>query len=104
MYLSVRHYAGQGLGHVYVVGRVDRIEYQKKKNAAREERVVYVAKYFRKSGVWDKPRPLSDFGWLLTEKQAEAVISGKKPLYNVVKTGQFNCYVDIRHDPPEPLD
>jgi hypothetical protein len=29
MYLAVCHHAGQGLGHVYVVGRVDRIEHKK---------------------------------------------------------------------------
>lgn len=101
MYLALPHYAGLGLGHVYVVGRVERIEYRKKKKAEEEKRVIYVAKYFRKSGVWDKPRPLSKFGWLLTEKQAQAVISGKKPLYSVVKNSRFNRIV---HEPLEPLE
>jgi len=100
MYLALRHYAGLGLGHVYVLGRVDHIEYKKRKKAAEEERVVYVAKYFRKSGVWDKPRPLSEFGWLLSEKQAQAVISGKKPLYSVTKAGRYTV---IMSEPLEPL-
>jgi hypothetical protein len=53
---------GAGLGHVYVVGRVDRIEHKQRTG----RRGTYVAKYYRQSGVWDKPRPLTDlaFGWL----------------------------------------
>lgn len=108
MYLAVRHYAGQGRGDVYVVGRVDRIEHKKRTG----RRVIYVAKYFRKSGVWDKPRPLSDFdfGWLLTETHAQAVISGKKPLYGYQSTvmntsGKIERrHAYIVHEPLEPLE
>jgi hypothetical protein len=44
MYLAVRHYAGHGLCHVYVVGLVAHIEH--KKRTAR--RVTYIARCYRK--------------------------------------------------------